>query len=352
MNTQNNEIRWKGKILWSLLFIIIAAASIYAVIMQSKSFSLQAFGAFVAGANPLYLCAAAVMMFCFIFFEGLAIIVICRAFGYRIRGYNGFAYSATDLYFSAITPSATGGQPACAYFMVKDGIPGVVTTVALLINLMVYSFSIVTIGAVVFVLRPSVFANFNTLSRILIILGAVVQGAFVVFFYLLVRHERLLSGICRGTVRLLGKLHLLHNIAEKEKKLDAVFEDYRERAALITGHKKTILKAFLFNLIQRSSQIAVSVFCFLATGGTWDRAFDIFATQSYAVLGSNCVPIPGAMGVSDYLMLDGFGQWMGEEAATSLELLSRSVSFYACILICGIVALLKFIQIKRRKNVC
>ena len=55
---------------------------------------------------------------------------------------RGVLYSAADIYFSAITPSATGGQPASALLMVGDGIPTAVTTVVLLLNLAMYNLSI------------------------------------------------------------------------------------------------------------------------------------------------------------------------------------------------------------------
>ena len=55
------------------------------------------------------------------------------------------------------------------------------------------------------------------------------------------------------------------------------------------------------------------------------------------MLGSNFIPIPGAMGVADYLMLRGFQVVLTAQAAASLELLSRSISFYICIIFCGIL---------------
>ena len=111
-----------------------------------------------------------------------------------------------------------------------------------------------------------------------------------------------------------------------------------------------LLRAFLFNFLQRAAQIAVTVFVYLAIGGDPARAFDIWVLQGFVVLGSNCVPIPGAMGVSDYLMLDCFGRVPVPSGAGNLELLSRAVSFYICILICGIAMLAKFYILKRRRN--
>ena len=75
-----------------------------------------------------------------------------------------------------------------------------------------------------------------------------------------------------------------------------------------------------------------------------------WATQGFAVLGSNCIPIPGAMGVSDYLMLEGFGMMMPSAEAANLELLSRGLSFYLCITVCGISVLLGYLLQKRRNH--
>ena len=55
------------------------------------------------------------------------------------------------------------------------------------------------------------------------------------------------------------------------------------------------------------------------------------------------------MGVSDYIMLSGLGSiGMPPEAAVSLDLLSRSVSFYICIIVCGISIMGKYIYDRKK----
>ena len=68
---------------------------------------------------------------------------LSKAFGYKRKFRKALVYSTSDIYFSAITPSATGGQPASAYFMMNDKIPGAVTTIVLLVNLTLYTTSII-----------------------------------------------------------------------------------------------------------------------------------------------------------------------------------------------------------------
>ena len=340
----------QSKLLWSVLFVVIAAATIWAVLSQSRSFSLRSFAAYASGASKTWLAMALLSMLGFIVFEGEALVVICRAFGYPTSHRRAFIYSASDIYVSAITPSASGGQPACAYFMIKDGIPGMVATVALLANLSMYAISILVLGMITLLIRPGVFLSLGLLSRGLVILGYLVQSVLAAFFVMLLLKGDLLHKICRTALHLLCKIRLLRQEEEKQRGLDRQMEEYAAHARKINEHKRAMVKAFVFNLLQRASVISVSFFVFLALGGEPARSVDIWAVQCYTVIGSNAVPIPGAMGVSDYIMLDGFGKIIPYQNAVNFELLSRSVSFYVCVALCGITVLIKYLHQRKQER--
>lgn len=338
----------KNKWLWSLLFVAIAACSIWAVSAQAKNFSPRDFLDAFARADWRWLMAAVLAMLGFVFFEACAIRSACRAMHYPISFSSGCSYSAADIYFSAITPSATGGQPACAFLMMRDGIPGTVTTAVLLLTLATYSVAILAIGILLFFLYPTVFFQFGTLSKILIFVGFLLQIGLSFFFFLLLKSERLLERLCRGALHLLGRLRLLRNEEQKQEKLRVQMADYRNCVAMLKGHRLLLFRSFFFNFLQRASQISVTMFVYLARGGQAAYAAKIWAMQSYTVIGSNCVPIPGAMGVSDYLMLDGFRSFLPSEEAVVLSLMSRAISFYSCIVLCGILVLFSFRRRKRK----
>ena len=190
--------------LWSLLFLVIVAASVWAVTSQVRGFSFEGFMECVREASVLWLALAVACMLLHVFSEGAAILQICKSFGYPRRASDGFAYASADIYFSAITPSATGGQPASAFFMMRDGIPGPVSTVALLVNLIMYTLSIVVIGAFCFAVRPGVYAMFSPLARGMILAGCAVQLGLATLFLLLLREHRLLHRICDGALGLLA----------------------------------------------------------------------------------------------------------------------------------------------------
>lgn len=330
----------KKKIIWTLVFLALVGLTLFTVINQSESFSLSGFAKYVSDASVQWVVLAFISMLGFIVFEGLAILVLSRAFGYKRKFGRGLIYSSTDIYFSAITPSATGGQPASAYFMMKDKIPGAVTTIILLINLTLYTTSIIVIGIVCFITRPGMITGFSTISKCMITVGFLFQFVLLITFIMLVYKEKIVMKIASGGMKILSKLHLMHNIEKKQARLKEVEKQYKECANAIKDHKKSIVIAFLCNLMQRISQIMVSVCVFIGVGGSVSQAFDAFVAQGYVVTGSNSVPIPGAVGAADYLFIDGFGGLVKD--TISVELLSRGISFYSCIIICGIITLVVY----------
>ena len=154
----------------------------------------------------------------------------------------------------------------------------------------------------------------------------------------------------KKAIALLGRFHLLHDEEDKTRKLARKMADYKNCVEMMSGKYGMLTKAYLFNLAQRASQITVTLMMYMATGGSAGRAGDIWVTQSYTVIGSNCIPVPGAMGVSDYLLLDGLGRFMHNDMAVTLELLSRSVSFYSCVIISGIIVIMGYIIDKSKRK--
>ncbi len=342
----------KKKVFWALFSLLLAGLSIWAVMSQSKTMSLTKLWESLREADPKWIFAAVLCMLGFIYFEGAALLVIVRASGYRQNQFSGLVYSASDIYFSAITPSASGGQPASAYFMMKDGIPAGVTTAALIVNLIMYTLAILVIGVLSVILDAHVFLNFKLFpSKVLIIAGLMVLTGLLFGFFMLLKHGRALFRVVNKIMVFLHKHHLLHHLEKKQKKLDKVVEDYESCVSVTAGKTKALVLAFIFNLIQRLSQILVSVMVYNAFYGPSKASVTVFVTQSMATIGSNCVPVPGAMGIADYLMLDGFKDILEAENAIHLEMMSRGISFYICIVISGLTTILGYLIFKNKGRV-
>ena len=67
-------------------------------------------------------------------------------------------------------------------------------------------------------------------------------------------------------------------------------------------------------------------------------------------MGSNFIPVPGAVGISEFLMYFGYTMLLSEEASYSLAILGRGISFYTCSIISIITVIIGYILIRLRKT--
>ncbi len=279
----------------------------------------------------------------FVWFEGVAICSILKYAGQPRSLRKGFLYSTSDIYFSAITPSATGGQPASAFFMRRDGIPMGIVTATLILNLMMYTLSIIVLGIISLLISPKVFLDFGGISKIFIGIGFVGLSVLVLIFFILLKKEEL---IFKPLSKLITFLYNKRLIKEKDKKLSKISKignDYKDCSALISGRKRVLITAFLWNLIQRTCQLVVPMLIYASLGGEKIKMALVFSKQCLVTIGYNFVPIPGGMGISDYLMIDGFCRMMDRQMAYNVELISRGITFYVCVSISGIITLIGFL---------
>lgn len=299
---------FKNNLLWILLLVAISAITIKIVTSCSKGFSWERFVCFLKGANPLWMVLAALCAFGFVYFEGLGLQCTCRFFGHGFSAGKGIIFSASDIFFSAITPSATGGQPAALILMMKYGTPAAVSAIALLLNLVMYTIAILLISAVCCLVYPGILLRMSLVPKLFIAFGVIVQIAFIALFLMCIFNDRLILKVCRWGLKLLCRLHIYRNYDEQYEKLLAMIKQYKECGALLRRETGLLIKVFLCNLAQRLSVILVSVCVFLAVGGKAGCAFKAFSVQALAVLGSNAVPVPGAVGVADYILLSEIGR--------------------------------------------
>ena len=177
--------------------------------------------------------------------------------------------------------------------------------------------------------------------------------------------DRVLSRIISALIRFLSGIHLMRHPERWEERLRLARKEYRECVQVLAASRRMWLVAFFFNLMQRFSQFMVTVFVYLSiTGGASAAAgqgagagstsigqlVNLWATQCFVSLGANCVPIPGSMGVTDYLMLDGYLNLMNKQTAYELQILTRGLSFYFTVLLSGAVVLICYLLQNRKKD--
>jgi hypothetical protein len=231
--------------------------------------------------------------------------------------------------------------------MRKDGIPGGTITATLILNLVMYTVSVVFLGTVSLILVPGTYSAFSVTSRALILFGFFGLTVLTVVFFILLKNGSLIFDPLRKLIDFAYRKKIIRNREVALDKLEKTGNDYHTCSGLISGSKRILLYAFVWNLLQRMNQLIVPSYIYAALGGDSSKMLTVFARQCLVTIGYNCIPIPGGMGVSDYLMIDGFTPVMGEQMAYSVELISRGITFYICVTISGLITLWAYMKRKR-----
>lgn len=222
----------RNKILCFFATIMIAAVTIYAV-FRGGGVSFGQLAESIRDASVPGIALSCISMFGFIFFEGEALREIVFHMGYPTKHKDAFVYSAADIYFSAITPSASGGQPASAFFMIKDGMPATTVMAALLVNLIMYTLAVISIGVFAILAFPKIFLNFSVVCKIFIVSGIIVLSVLAIIFYLLLRKQEILKKLAVWLEAFLRKIHCVHAADRIQNKMEAALKDYANCVELI-----------------------------------------------------------------------------------------------------------------------
>jgi hypothetical protein len=319
------------------------------MINSNRELNFQNIKDFVASCDPVFILLALVCMVFSIAFEGFSLHLINAKLGYKRRLISSMVYASADVYYSAITPSATGGQPASAYYMIKDDIDAGVTTLSLLTNLVAYTAAILVVSLCAFVLRGKMFFEFKTVVKLLVGLGVVLQILLLTFFVLCMRHSAAVLKVGNGLISLLSKIKIIKKTEKWRNKLQTEVEKYRSGYEAMKKQKLLFWEVLLLNVAQRLSQIFI--ICFVCHAADSTASFvDLFAMQAFVILGYNSIPLPGGVGAFEYLYLNIFGLKFGNVFVTSALMVSRSISYYLRVIVSGVMTLAYHVSILKRKK--
>lgn len=284
---------------------------------------------YVKTANPVFLLLGVLCVVTFILGESLIICYLLRVLGYKVRAARCYLYSFVGFFFSCITPSATGGQPAQVYYMKKDRIPIPESTLVLMIVTITYKLVLVVLGVLVFLLRPVRIMHYLEPVLFWMYLGLALNVFCVVFMMILVFHPKLAKWIMVKGLKLLERFHLLRKKGKRLKRLEASMDDYHAAGEFYWKHKAVVINAFLITILQRLLLFFVTWLTYRAFGFSGENVVTIVCLQGMISLAVDMLPLPGGMGISEKLFLSIFAPILGPDLLLPAMIVSRGISYYS-----------------------
>ena len=288
----------------------------------------------------------------YLFAEAIYIKIILKSLNNKIHFWQGFVYSCVEFYFSAITPSSTGGQPAQAYYMAKDNIPLTKSSVTLLLNTITFKLVLLFMGILAAILYPELIFKNSVLFTVIFIFGIIVNTLVILACLMLMHSKCWVKGIAIFCIKLGAKLKLIKNKDEKMESFNTHLAEYQQSAKYIKENFAISLKVFLVTFIQRLSMFSIAFVVYKAFGLTGYSYLELVTIQIATAMAVDSLPLPGGIGASEAMLLLIYNKVFGESIAIPAMLVTRGLSYYFCLIVSGIVVLINHLRItfKFQKN--
>jgi len=335
------------KILANLIFFIIIFSISFYYIFNNQD--LSGIIETIKDANTIYWFAAIIFVIFFICNESIIIFYMMHSIKHKVKLSHCILYSFAGFFFSCITPSATGGQPAQIYLMKKDKIPLPISTLILMIVTITYKMVLIILGTIVLIFRPQKIIGYLEPVIGLCYLGLLINVVFVAFMLVLVFHPTLAKKQLTFLVELSGKLRLIRKKEKYQAKIETAMEQYKDVACYFRTHKIVTINVLILTIIQRLMIFYVTYLTYRSFGLKGSGFITIVLLQGMISVAVDMLPLPGGMGISEKMFLSIFDSIFGSMTLPAM-VVSRGLSFYTELILSAIFTVVAFFTIGRKKE--
>lgn len=260
----------------------------------------------IAKVNIKYLIVILVLLFIYVFFEGIIIYIITKRKVKGVTLIDAFRLNMVTQFFNNITPFATGGQPFQIIYFNARGVKPRDATGIVLLNFLTYNIAYIILGIICFIYKYEFFANFlrpdNYHYLLFIGFGVNLFVTALAFFLTFSRkfYHLFIDVIWVKIIRLpiLRRFKLEQKI-EKTKQSIEIFHD---ELKILKKDKRLWFETILLHIIRLSGYYTIPLFTFLALGeNVTNNEINIITGAIFVALVVSYIPTPGASGGAEGL---------------------------------------------------
>lgn len=342
----------KKKIFFNIIFLVLVfGLTIYGV------FSGEDLGEIIRIVGTVefpWLLPGVICVVIFIWGESIILHYLFRTSGIPVKERVCFLFSSVGFFFSCITPSASGGQPAQIYYMKKEDIPIPVSTLLLMVVTIIYKLVLVVIGVGLMIFGQGFIRTWLEGILPVFYLGVALNVFCVASMLVLVFHNTLARSIVLKGMSVLERMRLVKHKNSRVEMLMASMEQYRGTAVYLKEHPGILGKVFVITVFQRVALFLVTYFVYRAFGLQGSSMVLIATLQAVISVSVDMLPLPGGMGISETLFSIIFLPVFGKELLIPGMILSRGLGYYTELLLSALLTIVAHLVLgkhKKRKGV-
>ena len=240
-------------------------------------------------------------------------------------------------FFSTITPSATGGQPAQVVAMSRDGVPAASGALDMLLVTIGYNTAAMFWGVYALLTAGGLTERLGGQVGLLLGLGLAIFALLDIFMFLFLFLPGPAKRLLYGCIALAARAYLPLDRAGLEARADQHLAEYRRGAGLIRRAPALLVQVVGLSMVQLACSYAMPYVVYRAFGLSGFGLGEIMALQALCAIAVGYLPLPGSAGAAENVFLRGFRLIYGEALVAPAMILSRTLNCYLVLAATGLV---------------
>ncbi len=318
-----------------IILVIVAFIVIFFTLKDDFNGAIN----YLKNMNYLWILVAIAFMLLNILFQSLSQYRFLKEVDHNYKFKSCFKLMCMAMFFNAITPFSSGGQPFEMYLLNKEGIKVSDSLNALIQHFITYQFGLIFTSTIAIILN-SIFKILpdSLLLKKIVLIGYFINIIVMGIIIFISRAKKLNTKLFSKIFKFIFHFKFIKNKEEKEKKFLKYLEDFYNSTAIMKNNLKNTLLSFLFNLISLCFLYLIPVFVFYSFHSFKLNFLESFISSSFTFLIGSFVPIPGATGGLEYGFIDFFKIFIKDSAMLSAGmLLWRLITYYFSMVLGGVI---------------
>lgn len=321
-----------------IILIIITFLVMYLVLKDDFNTTIDT----IKNVN-LFILIALLLMLLNIFFQSLSVHNFLKEVKSDYKFIDTFMLMISALFFNAITPFSSGGQPFQMYLLRKQGIKVTDSGNVLLQNFFTYQLSLIIMGTFsivmnyIFNLIPS-----NSVLKNIVFIGYLINVIVLLVLLFLIYAKSINTNLLNKIFDFVFGFKFIKNRDELRKKASDKIDDFYNSAVYFKNNKKNLVKSVFYNLTSLAILYLVPLFIFYSIGEyTSINTLESVVSSGYTYLIGSFVPIPGGTGGLEYAFISFFQSFTSGASLSAIMILWRFITYYFGMIL-GALSLLYF----------
>lgn len=325
------------KNLLNLVIILITAIALVILVCSTSGSQMSNI---LSSMKANWILGAVLCMVIYWLMEAVILHVVSMIHLGKNRFYNSLRFSMMGLFFNAVTPFSSGGQPLQAFCMIKNGIKPGHTVSILVVRSMMFQFVMFVYSIVVFIFKAPYFIEKIDRFLIFFIFGVLVNFLMLLLYVLFMFNKSAAENVVQFIFRFLKKIRLIKKPEKYVLKIEIELESFCEGVNACKGRLPEIFKVFILQLVQFTVFFAIPYCIYKAIESGPGEFFNMISANAILTMVTFLVPSPGASGGAEGFTYLFFNHFFTEGNIAPVILIFRTITYYFNIFIGGLVSAL------------